>query len=374
MQDSQSLLKQAYQGLSTTLDTPDLAKALQGWYHQHRAFNFLHPCVIEGRPALVCQADLGRLSPTAYAELQAIALRYGIFLKEDGRRRDQTTSHNRRRAAGIVLSFWIGVLASSRLVCADELDAQYGQTVAAALLQPTLAPEDPPAGNLEQPVIRLRKAKPPTAAEVMAAYDKRQLTLQADVDAIRVINDFLQQHYQAEAGDPAHVAADLLAFAEYYARYPQVIALIKEFSGHSLRLHYQANTWQTQAWGGEWGVDRVSVSFDTRLGAQLLGNPGCESSPACGITPADALLHELLHAKLMLTDSAHFIASGAMKPGIYPFEHEHEVLELENRLYAEMNQYDSLARPIRHRHAGQLLPVTCPLCNPNNPLQTAQTQ
>jgi len=43
----------------------------------------------------------------------------------------------------------------------------------------------------------------------------------------------------------------------------------------------------------------------------------CKANPASHITPADALLHELLHAKLMIMDSAQFIKNGGMKPRLY---------------------------------------------------------
>jgi len=129
-------------------------------------------------------------------------------------------------------------------------------------------------------------------------------------------------------------------------------------------LKYRAGYWQAQAWGNRYGVDSVTIFFDSRLGAQLLNAPGCEANPACAISPADALLHELLHAKLMLLDSAHFIAEGGLNSTLYPFQHEHEVLMEENRLYQAMNQEDGRARALRQHHSGNLQRVECPACTP----------
>lgn len=364
-----STLAQAFARTPSQLKGIDkLAADLQHWYLQQPADrNFLHPCLIDGKPALVCQAGLSREDQDAFAELQAIALRYGLFLKEDSRLRDDTGfAHNRRRSVGLVLSFCLSMMASSRVVTAEEL--QFGANVSSISSQ---LPE--PLTGLQahlsvnsggEKVIRLRRSAPPTAAEVMAAYSQKQATLISDKASASRIVDFLSSAYQAEPDDPEHIADDIQIIANYYAQYPQVNALFSELSGHKLVLKYRQNTWQAQAWGSQHAVDSVTIYFDTRLGAQLLNDPGCESTPACSISPADALLHELLHAKLMLLDSQHFIDSGGMAQTLYPFEHEHEVIAHENRLYRDMNLIDGQARPLRHRHSGELLQVSCPACRP----------
>ncbi|MFK5947644.1 MAG: hypothetical protein QM500_02595, partial [Methylococcales bacterium] len=79
---------------------------------------------------------------------------------------------------------------------------------------------------------------------------------------------------------------------------------------------------------------------------------------------ADALLHELLHAKLMIVDSEEFIQNGGMKPTLYLFDHEKQVIEKENVLYSQMSDRDGLARPIRKRHTGNLMYASCALCLP----------
>ncbi|WFP51091.1 hypothetical protein PL263_03475 [Methylomonas sp. EFPC3] len=354
------LLHQAFAGAQPPIgDLAGLTSALNRWYLQHPDCNFLHPCQIGGRPALVCQADLSRNEPAAFAELQAIAERYALYLKEDARRREQTWADaNRRRGIGLVLSFCIGLSAVSRSVGADELLPV--NVVAGQHLPSPLGA----SANTGDGVIRLRHRHPPSAAQVLAAYSQKQTNVQVDSAAAADIAEFLQSLYQKKSGDPPTVNADLQTIADYFSRYPQAVALIGELRGQKIGLDYQAGAWQTVAFGNQFGISSVTIRFDTRLGAQLLGDPGCDATPACSIAPADALLHELLHAKLMLLDSEHFIAGGGLAPGLYPFEHEHEVIAEENRLFQAMNQTDGRARPIRHRHSGELLQVSCPACIP----------
>ncbi|WP_415878659.1 hypothetical protein [Methylomonas sp. TEB] len=364
-----STLAQAFGGEASRIEGIDkLASDLNRWYLQQPPDrNFLHPCLIGGNPALVCQAGLSRDAASAYAELAAIARRYDIYLKEDNRQRDDSTiQHNRRREVSLVLSFCIGMLGSSRIVSANDLQPVNAvPAVASQLAEPVNSMQAKLSVDQDgTATIRLRLRKPPSAAEVMAAYSQKQATLNSDPLAKTEIANFLSAIYQAESSDPANISADLALMADYFSHYPQAVNLLNELRGQKLVLKYRQNTWQSQAFGNEFGVESVTIYFDTRLGAQLLNDPGCDSTPACSISPADALLHELLHAKLMLLDSQHFIDGGGMAQTLYPFEHEREVINHENRLYQDMNQLDGRARPLRHRHSGELLQVSCPACNP----------
>ncbi|MBD9355721.1 hypothetical protein [Methylomonas albis] len=364
-----STLLQAFGGATSRIEGIEkLAGDLNSWYLQQPVErNFLHPCLIVGKPALVCQAGLSRNAGTAFTELEAIARRYGLYLKEDSRQRDDASIlHNRRRNIGLVLSFCIGMMASSRAVTANDLQPVNAvHSIASQLAEPVNQMQAKLSVDKDGvSTIHLRQRLPPNAAQVMAAYSQKQSTLNSDPQAKTEISNFLSTIYQAESADPGNIRADFAVMADYFSHYPQAVSLINELRGQKLVLKYRQNTWQTQAFGNQFGVDSVTIYFDTRFGAQLLNDPGCDTTPACSISPADALLHELLHAKLMLLDSQHFIDGGGMAPTLYPFEHEHEVLNQENRLYQEMNQLDGRARPLRHRHSGELLQVSCPACTP----------
>ncbi|WP_426994422.1 hypothetical protein [Methylomonas sp. CM2] len=367
-------LQQAYQtAVRPPRDPERLAQALNDWYQRWPTHNFLHPCVIDGKAALVCRADLSVSAADAYRELLAIAEAHGVYLKEDRRSLDFPPAHgNRRREVGLVLTFCIGLLGWSRAVCADDLLAP-PPSPAAQLVAPPAGAMQAIASRDEanHTLIKLRRTQPPSAADIANAYQQVANPQPAPADAAAAILDFLKTAYRPELGEPANVAADFESIAAYYAHYPAVAALIRDLDQQKVLLKYRKNTWQAQAWGNQYRVDSVTIYFDTRLGAQLLAEPGCDANPACGVSPADALLHELLHAKLMLLDSGHFIAGGGMAQNLYPFEHEREVIAEENRLYRSMNQEDGLARPLRHRHSGQLAEVSCPACAPHQQLAAA---
>lgn len=363
-----ALIENTYRAAKNRIENlPELLKALNSWYLAYPENNFLHPCVIEEKTALVCQRNLSQIAADAYGELAKIAEQYGIYLKEDKRTRDSGHDFiNRRKNLSIVLTFCLGLVASSRLVTAGELNhAGPVATVTANLSQPANPLQEAiNAVHLGDKTIVLQPVRLPTAGEVIEAYAKNKPAMKADDQAETKIRDFLLAAYKPAAGDPAFVAEDFAAMAHYFAEYPQAIELLNELQQKKVTLKYKPNNWQTQAWGNQYTVDSVTIFFDTRVAAQLLNQADCQANPACDVSPADALLHELLHAKLMLIDTQHFIESGGMQLSRYPYEHEHEVIANENRLYDEMNQQDGLSRPIRHQHSGKLYHVNCSACMP----------
>lgn len=352
------------------VDTQALSAALQDWYQTWPEHHFLHPCIIDDRPALVCRAGLSQLEPGAFMQLQTIADAYGIYLKQDARQAGgEHTGANRRSNSGAVLLFCLSLLAASRTVSAHDLPAAaahpYEMPISGLQVNPVMAADG-------SKVVRLQRARAPSAEQVLAAYQAKAATQDVSPADRSSIGTFLKQAYQAQADDPATIAADLQKMADYYAGYPQAVALIQSLAQHKVVLKYRQGTWQAQAWGSQQRVDSVIIHFDTRTGAQLLDAPGCEDNPACSISAADALLHELLHAQLMLLESERFIASGGMQGHIYPYDHEQDVLVMENRLYRAMNREDGRVRPLRQRHTGSLQQVACAVCTPG--MQPAATE
>lgn len=363
-------------GSRPVTDISGLIQSLNRWFLQWPDYNFLHPCLIDGQPALVCRRDLSLIEPKVFTELKSIADRHGVYLKQDGRGKDnRSVGHNRRRNTCLVLTFCVIVLAASRPVKAGDL--YMPSHLPAAMAGPAKMPNSglqviSTAADDGSPVIKLRQARAPSAEQVLASYREHVQTGSPNEILRAKIADFLKSTYQARPGDPEFITGDLESIADYYARYPAISDLIDELREHKIVLNYQQDTWQAQAWGNQYAVDSVSIRFDTRLGAQLVNAPGCENNPACGISPADALLHELLHAKLMLVDNQHFLEKNGMGQNFYPFEHEYEVIEAENQLYSTMNEQDGLMRPMRHRHSGTLMQVSCPACAPGQQMTSAE--
>jgi len=342
---------------------PELFSDLSKWSQTNVGQNELHPCVIKGKSAIVCQRDLSRNDPRAFAALKVISDQYGLFLKEDSRIIDDGSKFNRRQGIAIMLSFCLGIFATTRQVSATETNTPAAINVVTHLSLPLNAVQAKMSINADgAKVISLRHASLPSAATVLETHSKKNALLEVNAVAATKIKDFLQAAYRQTNADPNRISADFVALANYYARYPQVIALFSVLFDKPVQLLYKSDSWQTQAWGSENSVDQVTIYFDTRTAAQFINRDDCVTNPACNISPADALLHELLHAKLMLVDSQEFFKAGGLKPTLYPIEHERSVISEENGLYQAMNQQDGLARPIRSRHNGEIFHVECALC------------
>lgn len=374
---TQQTLAQVY--LSTNLGIGDidaLNDALQAWYQNWPEHHFLHPCIIDAKPSLVCRAELSHLEPAAFAELQNIADRYGVYLKQD--RRQSNGEHNcanRRQNAGLLLVFCMGMLASSKIVTAHDLHTATAVSAGSRYEMPiTNLQASSVTMSDGSKAIRLQRAKPPSAKQVLAAYQSEPILNSVNSDQHTVIVDFLKRTYQVQTSDPENIEADLQQIADYYAGYPQAVTLIESLAKHNVILKYRQGTWQAQAWGEKHRVDSVIIHFDTRAGAQLLDGPDCQANPACSISAADALLHELLHARLMLLESERFIAEGGMQENIYPYNHEQEVLALENQLYHSMNRQDGRSRPLRQRHTGSLQEVICAVCTPGVQIASSENE
>jgi len=343
---------------------PELVNELKNWFYLYPQHPFLHPCIIDGQTALVCHAQLRQLSPDAYFVLVNICQKYGLYLKQDSRSVKLHRSINRRTNTAVVIGFCLGMMsvpALSRDKATESLFAQK-QTTQLVLGVNHISAQVKQING--QRIISLRHVAPPSAEQVLKTYKQTKKIQALDPVALYKITRFLKQAYQYQTGDPVTIKVDLKKMANYYAKYPQVVELITELSDKNVLLKYKKSHWQAQALGTQHSVDQVTVYFDTRVGAQLWMHVDCKANLACSITPADALLHELLHAKLMIVDSEEFIQQGGMKPTLYLFDHEKQVIEKENFLYQQMSQQDGLARPIRHRHTGALIQASCALCLP----------
>ena len=109
-------------------------------------------------------------------------------------------------------------------------------------------------------------------------------------------------------------------------------------------------------------VEKAVIHFNTRSAAQLRLNNGCGNNPVCIASPADALLHELLHTNSMLVKSEEFIAQGGINNVIYPYKQEYAVIDTERQLYATMSREDHGLRPQRREQRGRMVKAHCPTC------------
>jgi hypothetical protein len=335
---------------------------LRKWSQEFSECDFLHPCLIDEQRSLICNKNLNNTHPKAFEALSKITTYCGIRLKEDSRtpKAEQQVSERRQKSA-MVLSLCIGLLIATPQSKADVL-SQQPMTVSISSNPVSLLNRiDALKLHRDQKNnLRLTRSAPSVKAFSRHLHTK----LKVDKAAYRQIRRLLQQAYQQKPGDPAGIRADLDQMARYFAQFSDTIALLKTLENKPLSLQYRKNTWETQAFGNRFKVDSTTVFFDPRTGAKFGFHSQCFGNPACYIAPADALLHELLHVNIMLNDTGRFIDEGGMKPTLYLFEHEREVIKMEVKLFDAMNRRDGKSRPLRQRHIGQLVEVDCSLCLP----------
>lgn len=189
----------------------------------------------------------------------------------------------------------------------------------------------------------------------------------------QAIFNVLNAHYQATGPVPVHselahaeplnIVQTLSALANYYQQYPEASKLILGLADHQWTLKYLPKTLKTQVTGSRLAIDHATIYFDPKSGAKLKFHNLCDSKkPFCIASPADALLHELLHLDVMLNDPQTFISQGGLSPYSYPAAHEQHIIALENKLYGRMSRRDQTPRPIRADHKGRHILVACVTC------------
>jgi hypothetical protein len=321
----------------------------------------IHPCVINNRNTLVYPSDLAVRNPDFYAQLQSFARLEGYDLLSDRRQADVSVAVDRRRPWLPVFVLSLG-LSSGLAANEQELNEKLAAQTTLSLFN---------AANT-QFVQTVDESAQPRFEVIENQVDKTDVQGLDVADSLAITSDsskeielILRQHYASSAGDPDYIESDLRAMADYFSRYPEAVALLTALKGHSWRLAYLKDTFETEVRGNAIQVKSVKVNFDPRAAAQLRSHRACketEKRGACIASPADALLHELLHAKSALLQSEQFIEQGGMSSVMYPFAHENSVITSENALYKAMTAIDSHYRPSRHAHAGRVIASACVTC------------
>lgn len=313
----------------------------------------LHPCLIEQRATLIHAPDLGERDPAFFQQLQDFAKANDYQLLADRRQRDCTVAEERRRHWLPMLVLSLGVSTAT----ADDIPAS-SQTLQLFNTHHTHS------HDLETGHPASDGAEAATTAVQSQLADESLPAEELSLEQQQSILEILRAHFQADSSDPAYVQQDLEAMAAYFARYPQAVSLLKSLSGHAWQLRYRKDTFATQVRGTQLRVKAATVNFDSRAAAQLRKHKACvgEQRGACIASPADALLHELLHVESALLDAKTFIAQGGLNSVVYPFQHEAAVIKRENQLYRAMSALDGDHRPSRRHHSGSLVASSCVTC------------
>ena len=310
--------------------------------------NFVHPCIIDGRQSLVHATDLAYRDADYYRQLTQYAQDNDYLLIADRRSKENIDVNNRRRSWLLVMTLSVGLNAGA--IAQDDHDHPSTERSTSLGLFESNVIEQVFDGN------DVKRASPDLDN---AHFDYRFV----DSPLSEKLESILLQRFFADDSTPDYVRNDLRQMARYFSQYPNVVALIDSLSAVNWRLIYQENTFATQVRGNAIQVQGVEIRFDPRAAAQLRAHPACASNAnACIASPADALLHELLHARSALLDTKQFIAQGGLSRVIYPYAHEHAVIQSERKLYRDMSLQDGVVRPQRNQHAGRLLASSCTVC------------
>ena len=340
----------------------------------YRRENAVKLCLVEGQQTMIYHADFSLNNPEAFAHLERIANQSGWYLLEDRRKVAHKVEHDRRQR--VVLAS-IRLAASSFLLHNTSVMASDLGLNSATVRGPTLfAASHVNAATIVRPLGLFSPAtdyfnenKNGLALDEHAAHSDAH-----DHSDMMIAADFSPEKYQAvlkllgkkwikNKRDPGYLGDDIDEMAQYIAARPQAYELLMSVRKQPWTLHHRAGEFRSDVRGTNFDVNSVRIYFDTRAAAILKSHEACEVDAGhCTASPVDALLHELLHAKLTLTETDEFIRSGGMSGAIYPYQHERKVIALENKMYRAMSAHDQQPRPYRRSHVGTLITAECATC------------
>ena len=309
----------------------------------------VHPCVINHQSYIVYPRGLEEKSPSLFAKLSQYYQQKGYQLKEDQRSEKYSNKYkNQRKKWAPIFLFTASLLFESSAFA----DVEVNINGAASLQQ---------YQNIELQLISNANIREHIKYSVNPIIKTvKQTKIKSAIAQSLFVA--LSARYKKQKTDPSYIRDDLKEIANYYSDFPESISLIQALENKNWELSFDEHNWVTTGSGNMMQVDKAVIHFNTRSAAQLRLNNGCADNPICIASPADALLHELLHAHSMLVKSEEFIAQGGMNNVIYPYAHEYAVIGEERKLYASMSSHDNVKRPQRREHTGRTVKANCPTC------------
>lgn len=340
----------------------------------YRVNNAIKLCLVDGQQTMIYHATFAQNKPDTFIELQAFAQEAGWVLLEDRRKVSVKVDIDRRQRLALVS---IKLVASSIFmhnvsVVANEIAAK-AQVRAQIVYASSIHGESSIVNHLglfSQHEINTEGLEGATSDH---QHSDDSLSLHADnhdegiseYSSVKFDQAFqlLSKKWIKSAKDPIYLADDIQSMAAYIAARPEAFELLVGLSDQPWSIHYKAGDFRTEVKGGRFTVNRVKIYFDSRSSAVFSSHAGClKDARQCMASPVDGFLHELLHAKLALTDTQEFIRMGGMNTTSYPHRHERKVISLEREIYQAMSSHDQQPRPSRRSHVGQLVAASCVTC------------
>ncbi len=301
----------------------------------------LHPCTLNSQFCLVHHPDLPRVNHSLFTKLQALARKNRWRLKTDQRRSGTNSNQiDRRRRPWIPILLLSTCLSSTAVSADDSITRQLK-----ALQAPTTTEHQTEHESSNPPIENIARHEDPYWSDKIAQT--------------------LIDHWQKTNQDPPDLQADLRRMATYYSQFPDVRELLLRLEQADWTLKFSKQNYSTDIIGKRLIIESVAVNFDPSSAAQFKFQKACSRQvPYCISSPADVLLHELIHVDLALNQTELFLQQGGLSSNLYPHEHERHTIQLERLLYQAMTEIDHLPRPIRSEHVGRHVAVNCATCLP----------
>lgn len=347
----------------------------------YRRLNAIKVCIIDQQPSIIYHAEFPNCHRELFLNLQRQADLAGWQLIED-RRKVQTDVKYERRQKAILVSLKLATatfLFDSNTALALDDGQRYALLVAPSSYL-SFAASDANAATVVRPLGLFSPSshyfaavdKPKTLANSHSEHDflldqihSKPVILPASFSQEKYnhVLSILKKKWAPNKRDPDYLAKDFEQMAEYIASRSDAYELLISVRKQPWTLHHQSGEFRSDVRGNTFSVSAVKIYFDTRSAAQLKSHKACiEDAGHCMASPVDALLHELLHAKIALMETASFLKSGGMNGVVYPYQHERKVIALENQIYRSMSNDDNRSRPRRNSHTGNLLAASCVTC------------
>lgn len=315
-----------------------------------RLQTYVHPCVINNQPHIIYPRGLKADSPHIFKQLSHYFKNMGYQLKEDQRQQQNNTEqHFKRRSWVPIVLFSAGLLFESTAHADIEINLDNNSSTDQQQIKLQLISNNAVLSNIRH---RLNND----------AIKIQDMPLTSMAETANVLFKILNSRYQKNKNDPEHIQSDLRTMSEYFSRYPEVVSLLNALKNKNWTLVFDRNNWTTIASGNIFEIEKAEIHINTRSAAQLRLNDSCKDNPVCIASPADALLHELLHVHSMFNDTETFMAQGGMNNVLYPYQHERNIIKQERELYKKMSKQDGIKRPSRHSHAGRIVKANCSTC------------
>jgi hypothetical protein len=338
---SKNTLKSWLPSLSLNKSQDDTATRLR---------TYVHPCVINNQAHIVYPRGLKEDAPQIFKQLSRYFSNMGYKLKEDQRHKTDNNSRLfKRRSWAPIILFTAGLIFESSAQADIEINISDSLSINQQKVELQLISNSGVLSNIRHQLDS-------------SSIEIKSNSMESKQHTASILFGILKKHYQKNQLDPTYISSDFKKIANYFSHYPEVVSLFNAIKDKNWTLVFDQDNWSTIASGNLFEIERAEVHINTRSAAQLRLNDSCKDNPVCIASPADALLHELLHVHSMFNETEKFMAQGGMNNVLYPYQHERSIIKKERELYKNMSKKDGIKRPSRHSHAGRIVKANCSTC------------